>query len=619
MWNGMSRKPKKHGNSNILMLSDTRPAHYAGELSRPHPIPRREQNPSQVMRRIAAFAFMFRAALLFSVDFAPAGSFAEIELQPGDDIQQKAAAFVAEMSDEDTLAQTLMFGWSGAPPSPYLLEWIEKRGIGGVKVFGWNTPLPANPTEADELQTTITLAETIGAYQKAALAHPLKIPLFVATDQEGGTIRHVKGVTSLTPGNMALGASGRPRDAYLQGYYLGREIAALGINMNFAPTVDVLNDTRSTLIGTRAFGDNPVYAGILGAAYAKGLRDAGVIATAKHFPGNGDTALDSHGVLPRIDVEMDVLWERELVPYRTLAKEGVGAIMSGHIAFPKTQAGNKPASLSRYFLTDILRNEIGYKGLVVTDDISMNGATFAAGSQWRAAFEALEAGNDLIMSSGNPAFDGPLWGNLLAEMRRSEPFNKRVREAATRVIAAKLEYLKSPNAPPFIPDIGKIRGHIPDAGAVDFYRDLASRAATIVMEKERGVFPLTPETAGNVLLAGSDLTFFSVGKKAFPNAKSILAAPEFQSDFLAMARNAGAIIFCLRDAKDAAVLHAARYLGKKTIVLSVLNPAYLEGLGWIDGAVAVYSDYEESFLAGFSAITGRIEAEGKLPLKLNLN
>jgi beta-N-acetylhexosaminidase len=552
-------------------------------------------------------------APLFPVDFD------SIELKPGDDIHQKAAAFVAELSDEDALAQTLMFGWSGAPPSPHLLEWIEKRGIGGVKVFGWNTPLPDNPTAEEELQTTITLAETIGVYQKAALARPLKIPLLVATDQEGGMIRHVKGVTSLTPGNMALGASGRPRDAYLQGYYLGREIAALGINMNFAPTVDVLSDTRSTLIGTRAFGDNPVYAGVLGAAYAKGLHDAGVIATAKHFPGHGDTALDSHGVLPRIDAEMDMLWERELVPYQILAKEGISAIMSGHIAFPKTQAGNTPASLSRYFLTDILRNEIGYKGLVVTDDISMNGATFATGSQSRAAFEALDAGNDLIMSSGNPALDGPLWENLLAEMRRSEPFNKRVREAATRVIAAKLAYLKGPDAPPFIPDIRKIREGIPDAGAASFYRDLASRAATIVMEKERGIFPLTPETAGNVLLAGPDLKFFSAGKKAFSNAKSIWAAPEFQSDFLAMARNADTIIFCLRNAQGAALLSAARSLGKKIIVLSVLNPAYLEGLDWVDGAVAVYSDYEESFLAGFSAITGRIEAEGKLPLKLDLN
>ncbi|MDR0639892.1 MAG: glycoside hydrolase family 3 protein [Spirochaetaceae bacterium] len=556
---------------------------------------------------------MFRTASLFPVDFA------SIQLQPGDNIPQKAAAFVAELSDEDALAQTLMFGWSGAPPSPYLLEWIQKRGIGGVKVFGWNTPLPDNPTAADQLQTTITLAETIGVYQKSALARPLKIPLLVATDQEGGIIRHVKGVTSLTPGNMALGASGRPRDAYLQGYYLGREMAALGINMNFAPTVDVLTDTRSTLIGTRAFGDNPVYAGILGAAYAQGLHDAGVIATAKHFPGHGDTALDSHGVLPRIDVEMDVLWERELVPYRILAKEGVGAIMSGHIAFPKTHAGNRPASLSRYFLTDILRDEIGYKGLVVTDDISMNGATFAAGSQWRAAFEALDAGNDLIMSSGNPALDGPLWGNLLAEMRRSESFNKRVREAATRVIVAKLEYLKGPNAPPFIPDTREIRDRIPDAGAADFYRDLASRAATIIIEKESGVFPLTPETAGNVLLTGPDLEFFSVGKKAFPNAKSIWAAPEFRSDFLAMAQNADTIIFCLRDAQGSALLRAARYLGKKIFVLSVLNPAYLEGLDWIDGAVAVYSDYAESFLAGFSAITGHIEAEGKLPLKLDLN
>jgi beta-N-acetylhexosaminidase len=549
---------------------------------------------------------------LFSLDFA------SIELKPGDDIREKAAAFVAELSNEDALAQTLMFGWTGAPPSPRLLEWIQYRGIGGIKIFGWNTPLPDNPTEADELRTTVTLAETIGVYQRAALARPLKIPLLVATDQEGGMIRHVKGITSLVPGNMAIGASGRPRDAYLEGYYLGRELSVQGINMNFAPTVDVLTNTRSVLIGTRAFGDNPVYAGILGAAYAKGLKDAGIIATAKHFPGHGDTALDSHGVLPEIAVGIDALRERELVPYAILAREGVAAIMSGHIAFPQTEGGNRPASLSRYFLTDILREEIGYDGLVVTDDISMNGATFAAGSQWRAALEALEAGNDIIMSSGNPTLDGPLWTNLLAEMRHSESFNKRVREAATRIIAAKLEYLKPDTAPPLIPDTRRIQERIPEAEAVAFFQDLASRAATVVMEKAPGVFPLVPEAAGNVLLAGPYLEFFSAGRKAFPGAKAIWAEPEFRSDFLAMARAADTIIFCLRDAQGAALLQAARNLGKKVIVLSVLNPVYLENLDWIDGAVAVYSDHEESFLAGFSAITGRIRAEGTVPFELNV-
>jgi beta-N-acetylhexosaminidase len=555
---------------------------------------------------------VLQAAPLYSLDFE------SIELEPGDDIYAKAAAFVAELSDEDALAQTLMFGWTGAPPSPHLLEWIQDRGIGGVKIFGWNTPLPDNPTAADELQTTRTLMETIGIYQREALARPLKIPLLVATDQEGGVIRHVKGITSLVPGNMAVGASGRPRDAYLEGYYLGRELSALGVNMNFAPTVDVLTNTQSVLIGTRAFGDNPVHAGILGAAYAKGLKDAGVIATAKHFPGHGDTDLDSHGVLPEIAVDIDVLRERELVPYTILAREGVAAIMSGHIAFPKTEGGNRPASLSRYFLTDILRNEIGYNGLVVTDDISMNGATFAAGSQWRAALEALEAGNDIIMSSGNPAIDGPLWTNLLAEMRRSQAFAKRVREAATRIIAAKLEYLKPANAPPLIPDTRRIQEQIPEADALDFFQDLASRAATIVREKTPGVFPLAPETSGNVLLAGPYLAFFSAGRKAFPGAKAIWAEPEFRSDFLAMARNADTIIFCLRDAQGAALLQSAQNLGKKVIVLAVHNPVYLENLGWTDGAVAVYSDHEESFLAGFSAITGRIQAEGTVPFKLNL-
>ncbi len=259
--------------------------------------------------------------------------------------EELADTLLDSMSDEEILAQTFMLGWVGADPSPLIMEWIQKRSIGGVKIFGWNT------------EDTIHLAKAVGTLQSTALQQRLKIPLLVATDQEGGWVRHVKGSTSETPGNMAIGASGFPQDAYLSGYYIGRELAALGINMNFAPSVDLFTNQHSFLIGPRSFGDNPVHAGILGMAFAKGLLQAGVIPTAKHYPGHGDTELDSHGILPSISVSFSTLWDRELVPYRMLSKEHIPAIMSGHLAFPQTPAGSDPASLSSWFITDILRKK----------------------------------------------------------------------------------------------------------------------------------------------------------------------------------------------------------------------------------------------------------------------
>ncbi|MCR5047209.1 MAG: glycoside hydrolase family 3 protein, partial [Treponema sp.] len=282
--------------------------------------------------------------------------------------EELADALVSRMTDEELYAQILMFGWAGAEPSALLNEWVTSRGLGSVKVFGWNT------------DNTTLVARSIKNLQQKAQKRKLQIPLFVATDQEGGWIRHVKGNTSITPGNLAIGASGYPYDAYYSGYYINKEIAALGINMNFAPTIDLYTDKNSTIIGTRSFGENAKYAGILGTAWAKGCLDAGVIPTAKHFPGHGDTQNDSHLFLPSIDIDQETFEKRELLPFKYLIKSDVPAIMSGHLSFPQLRPNGEPASLSEYFLTEILRKKMGFKGLIITDDMMMNGATMYAGS-----------------------------------------------------------------------------------------------------------------------------------------------------------------------------------------------------------------------------------------------
>ena len=159
------------------------------------------------------------------------------------------------------------------------------------------------------------LAENIGLMQEKASRTKLRIPLLTATDQEGGWVRHIKFNTSETAGNMSLGASGIASDSLMSSLYINRQLKVLGINMNFAPTVDLFTNHDSTIIGTRAFGDDPDKAGILGSAFLSGSEAAGVIPTVKHFPGHGDTSLDSHGKLPVINVDFETLKKRELVPY----------------------------------------------------------------------------------------------------------------------------------------------------------------------------------------------------------------------------------------------------------------------------------------------------------------
>jgi beta-N-acetylhexosaminidase len=522
--------------------------------------------------------------------------------------EELAAALIEAMSDEQALAQTFMLGWVGAEPSPLIMDWIRDRNIGGIKIFGWNTG------------NTRRLAETIGVLQEASVGGEFQIPLFVATDQEGGWIRHVKGSTSETPGNMAIGASGYPRDAYLSGYYIGRELAVLGINMNFAPAVDLFTNRDSVLIGPRAFGSDPVRTGILGIAFMKGQQAAGIIPTAKHYPGHGNTDLDSHGVLPRITEPFEVLWDRELVPYRMLAGEGLPAVMSGHLAFPNTPAAAVPASLSPWFLKDVLRDKIGYRGIVITDDLMMNGAAAWAGSLSAAAKQALLAGNDIIMLSKTPNLYDPVWGNLVRAMKNEPEFRDRVRDAARRVLTVKLECLRGEGKVPYIPDLTRVDTELPDAEGAGFFLSLAARSVTVVQgggpaaDAGAAVFPLKPEKAGRVLLAGQYTDFFRAGKAAYPEAVSYwYSEARPAAELAAYAREADTIIFCLSGAEGLPFLRRLEPLKKQVIVLSVLSPVYLEEVPWTDGAVAVYSYAPESFIAGFSAILGRIPAGGKLP------
>jgi len=529
---------------------------------------------------------------LFSLSFNDTGSPEEL-----------AASIEKAMTDEQALAQVFMLGWVGEEPSPIIMDWIRVRNIGGVKIFGWNT--------AD----TTKLAKTVGELQKASLEGPFNIPLIIATDQEGGWIRHVKGSTSETPGNMAIGAASYPRDAYLSGYYIGKELALLGINMNFAPTVDVFSNRDSSLIGPRAFGSDPVKAGILGAAFMKGQLAAGIIPTAKHFPGHGDTDLDSHGVLPKINISFEVLWERELVPYRMLVTEGVPVVMSGHLAFPLTQAKDTPASLSSWLLNDLLRDKIGFKGVVITDDLMMTGATSFLGSLSRTAKQALAAGNDIIMLSNTPLLYDPVWTLLINSMKEEESFRAAVRSAARRTLELKLKYLRGKGSVPYIPDPARVEAGISDHEGAVFFLNLAARSVTIVKPSPAdSVFPVTKENAGRVLLAGKFGDFFSYGRTAFPDAALYRYGGAGDADaFISLARNADTVIFCLSDTADLRLLRNIQQLNKKVIVFSVLNPAYIESVPWVSGAVAVYSYAPESFAAGFSAIIGRIPAHGILP------
>ena len=566
------------------------------------------------MKKLFKISLRFFLPFLLNLNFAfPANLPDDITFWSDFPHEILADALVEKMSDEELYAQILMFGWAGAEPSRLLNSWVSERGLGSVKVFGWNT---------DNIRL---VARSVKSLQQRALARRFKIPLFVATDQEGGWIRHVKGSTSVTPGNLAIGASGFPRDAYYSGLYINREIAALGINMNFAPTVDLYTDKRSTIIGTRSFGEDPRSAGILGAAFAQGSLDAGVIPTAKHFPGHGDTPNDSHGFLPRIQIDMETFENRELVPFKYLIKAGVPAIMSGHLSFPKIRSNGEPATLSEFFLTEILRNRLGFEGLIITDDMMMNGGTLYAGSLSVAFRMAVEAGNDIVISSTTAQLDDPLWSANLSLMKTDEKFRGKVKAAARRVIYEKLKYFKGKNPAPLFPDENKIAERIPDKEGEKFFFEQACRSITVYRRNSQG---LKKSDFGRVLLCGSEPQFFSSGKERWPDSGEFrfsysMGPNETQwsvDNILQTASRYDTIIFCVADANSARVAQTLRTLsrqGKRVIIFAIMSPVLVTDFDWADTILLGYSYSPYSLEALVGACAGEFEPQGIEPISSN--
>jgi len=510
--------------------------------------------------------------------------------------QELARNILSRMTDEEKLAQILMFGWAGLDPSPLVLDWVEERSLGNIKIFGWNT------------DDTFKVAKAITLLQGKAAKNRFGIPLFVATDQEGGWIRHVKGRTSQTPGNLAIGASGLPSDAWYSGYYISRELAALGINLNFAPTVDLYTDHASTVIGTRSFGEDPEGAGILGASFVAGSTAAGVLTTAKHYPGHGDTGMDSHGNMPVIRIDEKTLFERELVPFRRLVEAGVPAIMSGHLSFPEITGNRIPATFCPYFLDDLLRKQLGFDGLIITDDIMMNGATDYAGSVSRVVELAIEAGNNIVESSTTPSFSDPLWRNTLNRMKRDEQFRARVEDSVLRVLVTKLGYFKGTNPVGIYPEIADIAARVPDPDGASFFQSQAVRSVTVL---RNGKEPRVDADSGSVLIASQFASFLDIGRQRFPDASIFGVNDRLGS----IAGNYDTIIFCLSSDYSLSVLKKLHHLRDRLIIVSAMSPVLLGDVPWVESAIAVYSYSPWSFTAAFGAIAGDFVPTGTLPLK----
>ena len=323
----------------------------------------------------------------------------------------------ADTLTRDALA-VLQPGFTGTSAPSWLLRRLGE-GLASVGLFGRNIASPA---------------------QVAALTAQLRAErddVLVAIDEEGGDVTRLEVRTgSSFPGNHALGAVDDTELTEAVAHELGRRLAACGVNLNWAPSADINSNPDNPVIGVRSFGADTSLVARHTAAYVSGLQSAGVAACTKHFPGHGDTAVDSHHAMPRIDAELSVLESRELVPFHAAIEAGTRAVMSAHILVPALDPTH-PATLSRRILTGLLREELGYDGLIVTDGMEMRAIAGTYGIE-RGSVLAIAAGADAICVGGGLSDDVTvlrLRDALVAAVRSGELPEERLADAATRVRA----------------------------------------------------------------------------------------------------------------------------------------------------------------------------------------
>jgi len=462
-----------------------------------------------------------------------------------------------------------------------------------------------------------------------------KIPLMITADFEGGVGLRYLGATRL-PRAMAIGATGNPEMAFQAGRICAEEARAMGVNVNFYPVVDVNNNASNPIINIRSFGGDPELVARMARAYIRGAQSAGVMATAKHFPGHGDTSTDSHLELPSIDVDRARLNSIELPPFRAAVEEGVGGVMSAHIALPRIETEGLPATLSPKMLTGVLRGELGFQGVVFTDALGMRGIA-AHYPDGEAAVRAVKAGADVLLYP--PSVEQAFLAVKRAVQSR-EIQESRIDESVRRILLAKARLGLDKNR---FADLNKLDQLLGTSEHQRIAREIIESGVTLVRDK-RGVVPLklTDEqkvlfislvdntegwrdgVPGRAFLAGlvsrhARTTDVHVSDRTSPAEFALIKKLAALSDvvivngFIRVAAYKGSI-----DLSEGQVnlLRHLSTLEKPFVFVLYGSPYVIAFVPELPTYALTYEYYPAAEEAALKAVLGEIEFKGKLPVEL---
>lgn len=378
----------------------------------------------------------------------------------------------------DVAANQALYGVDNAQ------QLIDQYQPGGIIYFAWTNSVQ-NPPQIAGLSNGI---------QDAALAQDAAIPSLIGIDQEGGIVARIGPPATQLPGNMALGAGRSSADAQTAAAINGDELTAMGINWNFAPVADVNVNPANPVIAVRSFGENPRLVSNLVAAQVRGYTSAGLSGAAKHFPGHGDTDQDSHTGLPNIDHTRKEWQQLDRPPFQAAIDEGVPAIMTAHITVPSLDESGDPATLSEPIMTGILREEMGYDGVVITDALDMAGASETYGND-RVPVLALKAGVDMLLMP--PEFE-VAFNAVLGAVESGELTEERIDTSVRRILTLKqdLGIVDDPYVDP-----ADLPAHVGTPEHLATLQEITDGTTTLV-RNQRKMLPMSVDPGEDALVTG---------------------------------------------------------------------------------------------------------------------
>lgn len=502
-------------------------------------------------------------------------------------------------------------------------SWITEQHVGGFIV---------------SVGSPLDIAAKINRMQSLS-----KVPLIIGADYETGVGMRARagyflpnaidlGGATVFPPEMAMGATGDPSLAYAQGKATAIEARALGVEIDFTPVLDVNNNPGNPVINTRSYGEDPQQVARFGAAMVRGLQDNGMIATGKHFPGHGDTETNSHLALPVVNVSRERLESVELVPFKAAIANGLGAIMSFHGVMPAFDSAGVPATLSHNVMTGVLRGELGFNGLIISDAMDMKGGLIQFGLT-EAVQRAIAAGLDIILQ---PSDVGQAIDAIVAGVKSGRYTEQRVNESVLRVLRAKermrLNVIRTA-------DLTRIPALVGDSSKAALARDIAEKSITLVRDSAN-VIPLAANPALKVLsITVASRTDLGAGS-AF-NAELQARYPVLRTENIAT-QDAGVNYERMRAAADSAdVTIVSSYVGQvwnattigaspafaslvsslierhhPTVVVTFGNPYLLQQLPMVGTYVVAWGGSAASQTAAARALLGVTAITGHLPISI---